>query len=136
MNTNHHYAEFLAEMLSPSVAKKFTALDLFAGCGGLALGFESAGFETIGYEMDAAGRTTYRGNLRGPCHEVFLTPETIFPTADIVIGGPPCQPFSVGGHQSPTCLMAPVTLLVAQPLNRFVHQVIARSLILMMSWMC
>ena len=75
------------------------ALDLFAGCGGLALGFEAAGFETIGYEMDGDGCATYRRNLRGICYEIFLTPETVYPTADIVIGGPPCQPFSVGGHQ-------------------------------------
>jgi len=99
VNPDYNYSELLAKILSLDGAKKFTALDLFAGCGGLALGFESAGFETIGYEMDAAGSATYRGNLHGPCDEIFLTPETIFPAADIVIGGPPCQPFSVGGHQ-------------------------------------
>ena len=99
MSPEDNYTDFLDRTLSPDVPSVFTALDLFAGCGGLALGFESAGFETIGFEMDADGCATYRHNLRGACHEVFLTPETIYPTADIVIGGPPCQPFSVGGHQ-------------------------------------
>ena len=99
MNPASNYADFLASTLSRDAPTAFTALDLFAGCGGLALGFESAGFETIGYEMDADGCATYRRNLSGVCHEIFLTPETVFPTADIVIGGPPCQPFSVGGHQ-------------------------------------
>lgn len=99
MNPELNYIDFLAKTLLLNTARKFTALDLFAGCGGLALGFESSGFETIGYEMDAAGCATYRANLHGPCHEIFLTRDTIFPAADIVIGGPPCQPFSVGGHQ-------------------------------------
>lgn len=29
-----------------------TVVDLFAGCGGLSLGFEANGFKTVGYEMD------------------------------------------------------------------------------------
>lgn len=74
-------------------------LDLFAGCGGLALGFEAAGFETIGYEQDADAVATYNKNLSGKCHQVTLTTETVFPAADLIIGGPPCQPFSVGGKQ-------------------------------------
>jgi len=77
----------------------YTVLDLFAGCGGLALGFESAGFETIGYEMDKDAVATYNQNLVGECHCEFLTEDTQYPNADIVIGGPPCQPFSVGGKQ-------------------------------------
>lgn len=74
-------------------------LDLFAGCGGLALGFESQGFDTLGFEMDADCCATYRQNMEGDCIKVKLTPEYSFPKAQIVIGGPPCQPFSVGGYQ-------------------------------------
>lgn len=74
-------------------------LDLFAGCGGLSLGFEAAGFETIGYEMDENAVNTYNGNLRGKCHLQKLEVGFDYPEADIVIGGPPCQPFSVFGNQ-------------------------------------
>lgn len=87
--------------LQPSNAHKsgLVALDLFAGCGGLALGFESAGFETVGFEKDPDAVKTYNKNLAGQCYEKFLTKETVFPDADVIIGGPPCQPFSVGGKQ-------------------------------------
>lgn len=76
-----------------------TVVDLFAGCGGLSLGFEANGFKTIGYEMDANAANTYNKNLLGDCLNEKLTIDTKYPKADIVIGGPPCQPFSVGGKQ-------------------------------------
>lgn len=76
------------------------ALDLFAGCGGLALGFEAAGFNTVGYEMDADAAETYRSNLAGPCETQMLDISTDYGVKpDVIIGGPPCQPFSVIGHQ-------------------------------------
>lgn len=76
-----------------------TVVDLFAGCGGLSLGFEANGFKTIGYEMDEQATNTYNKNLIGDCFNEKLTVESKYPKADIVIGGPPCQPFSVGGKQ-------------------------------------
>lgn len=76
-----------------------TVVDLFAGCGGLSLGFEANGFKTIGYEMDENASKTYNTNLLGECITGKLTPDSTYPKADIVIGGPPCQPFSVGGKQ-------------------------------------
>jgi DNA (cytosine-5)-methyltransferase 1 len=99
METGLGYIQRISALLRPALNKSWIALDLFAGCGGLALGFEAAGFETIGFEIDPDCCETYARNLSGSCQREFLTPETEFPQADIVIGGPPCQPFSVGGHQ-------------------------------------
>jgi DNA (cytosine-5)-methyltransferase 1 len=76
-----------------------TVLDLFAGCGGLSLGFEANGFKTIGFEMEESACKTYEKNLLGKCYNQKLTVDTEYPDADIIIGGPPCQPFSVGGKQ-------------------------------------
>ncbi len=77
-------------------------IDLFAGCGGLSLGFEAVGFRTVGYEMDADSARTYRQNLQGECYKVKLDLDSMLSNIDranIIIGGPPCQPFSQGGHQ-------------------------------------
>jgi len=76
-----------------------TVVDLFAGCGGLSLGFEANGFKTIGFEMDENASKTYNDNLIGECVNIKLATDYTYPKADIVIGGPPCQPFSVGGKQ-------------------------------------
>jgi DNA (cytosine-5)-methyltransferase 1 len=94
-----NYVEKINSLLRPNPDGKSRVLDLFAGCGGLALGFEAQGFETLGFEKDADACETYRRNLKGDCKRVTLTTKTEFPKADVVIGGPPCQPFSVGGHQ-------------------------------------
>ena len=55
--------------------KRRVVLDLFSGCGGLALGFEAVGFRTVGYEMLPDACATYSHNLSGPCHEAFLEPD-------------------------------------------------------------
>ncbi|MPR33655.1 DNA cytosine methyltransferase [Salmonirosea aquatica] len=95
------YWEEINERLRPWVDTDLnkTVLDLFAGCGGLSLGFEANGFKTIGYEMDVNAANTYNKNLLGNCFAEKLTTDSHYPKADIIIGGPPCQPFSVGGKQ-------------------------------------
>ena len=96
------YSQYLNKQLDISSAQDngFTAIDLFAGCGGLALGFEAAGFKTIGYEMLKEACQTYSHNLNGKCHCIFLKPGLdLAKKADLIIGGPPCQPFSVIGDQ-------------------------------------
>lgn len=94
------YIDLINQLLTPKITEKASVLDLFAGCGGLALGFEAAGFETIGFEMNPDAANTYKKNLKGDCRIEKLTLNTEYPAAEIVIGGPPCQPFSVGGNQN------------------------------------
>lgn len=96
---NYNYAHELNNTLRPNGNFKFTALDLFAGCGGLSLGFEAAGFKSVGIETDEDCCATYNKNLKGRCINKFLAVNSNFPHADIIIGGPPCQPFSVRGKQ-------------------------------------
>jgi len=95
------YWEEINDKLNPWVDTDLnkTVIDLFAGCGGLSLGFEANGFKTLGYEMDEQASKTYNKNLLGKCLNEKLSIESNYPKADIVVGGPPCQPFSVGGKQ-------------------------------------
>lgn len=78
-------------------------LSFFAGCGGLDLGFEQAGFHVVwANDLEQHCRATYIRNhpqtkfvLGDICK---IDPKTI-PDCDGFIGGPPCQSWSVGGKQ-------------------------------------
>lgn len=78
-----------------------TAIDLFAGAGGLSLGLEAAGIESVfAVEIMDDAVATYRGAFPGvEVHHGDISKVNFsrFAGVDVVAGGPPCQPFSVGG---------------------------------------
>lgn len=98
--TYTNYVDHLNETIKIPETFQYTAIDMFAGCGGLSLGFEAAGIKTIGYEMNPDCCTTYQNNMDSVCNQIIITTETDFPNVPIVIGGPPCQPFSRRGKQT------------------------------------
>jgi DNA (cytosine-5)-methyltransferase 1 len=87
-----------------SKSDKLTVLDLFSGAGGMTEGFHAAGrFRTIrAVEMDSLAAASYAATF-GDIVDVMpiglWLAEAHVPSADIVIGGPPCQGFSTLGKQ-------------------------------------
>lgn len=91
--------------------KKFSTIELFAGAGGLALGVEEAGFNTIGLiELDRDACDTLkknRPNWRVICDDIAniskLDLEDYFGIKkgelDLLSGGAPCQAFSYAGKR-------------------------------------
>jgi DNA (cytosine-5)-methyltransferase 1 len=91
--------------------RKPTVVDLFCGAGGLSEGFRQAGFEVlVGQDYDAAAGETFQSThsgasfLGGPIQRVL--PEDLLTAGgarpgevDVIVGGPPCQGYSVYNHQ-------------------------------------
>ena len=88
--------------------KKYTVVDLFSGAGGLSRGFYDAGYDVLlGVDFDEAALRTFRAN-HGDTEALkldlfdhrnieviadFLKDKKI----DVLVGGPPCQGFSIAG---------------------------------------
>ena len=78
-----------------------TVTSLFAGCGGLDIGFKRAGYNIIwANEIDKDAATTYASYLgHMPVVDDIWKIIDIVPSADVIIGGPPCQAFSLVGKR-------------------------------------
>jgi DNA (cytosine-5)-methyltransferase 1 len=81
--------------------ERIRTLDLFAGAGGLTLGFEQAdlGFDPVyAVEIDPAAARTFKRNFQCPVYDGPIEDIEQFENADVIIGGPPCQGFSPLGR--------------------------------------
>ncbi|GHU43775.1 cytosine-specific methyltransferase [Clostridia bacterium] len=99
------------DSLSVDLVKKYSTIELFAGAGGLALGIEKAGFNTLGLiEFDEAASNTLkynRPNWRVINDDIAniasLDLEELFNIKigelDLLSGGAPCQSFSYAGKR-------------------------------------
>ena len=89
--------------------EQYTVIDLFCGCGGLSLGFENAGYKVlIGIDMWKDALETYKINHKNSktlCADLSnLSPSAVeqeigTKEVDVIIGGPPCQGFSIAGKR-------------------------------------
>lgn len=78
---------------------QYRLLDLFSGAGGMSLGFREEGImPVLALDNDPAAVKTHQLNFAGKAEcvdiELWLEKATV-PKADLVIGGPPCQGFSL-----------------------------------------
>lgn len=89
----------------------FTFIDLFAGIGGMRLGFEAAGGHCVfTSEWDAYAQRTYTENFpdgHAIAGDITKIDESNIPDHDVLLAGFPCQPFSLAGVSKKNALGRP-----------------------------
>ena len=90
---------------------KLNIIDLFCGAGGLSYGFQEAGFNVLlGIDNDKAAVNTFKKNHNGSrviCGDITqityskdIKPLISDEEIDVIVGGPPCQGFSLSGPRN------------------------------------
>lgn len=79
-------------------------ISLFAGCGGLDFGFHQAGFEIVyANDIEKSVQATYERNLGSiDICDIRDVNKAQLPSADVILAGIPCQPFSNAGNRGST----------------------------------
>lgn len=100
-----------AHSVAPAGSGDFTFIDLFAGIGGIRLGFEAVGGQCVfTSEWDAYAQKTYRRNF-GEDHliagDITQIEAAEIPDHDVLLAGFPCQPFSLAGVSKKNALGRP-----------------------------
>lgn len=96
-------------------------VDLFAGCGGLSLGFQNSGFEVVAaYDNWQPAIEVYRRNFQHPiyCQDLAQLNGSVEAMRDfspnMIIGGPPCQDFSSAGKRNENLGSGSLTIAFAK----------------------
>jgi DNA (cytosine-5)-methyltransferase 1 len=86
--------------------KEFTFIDLFAGIGGMRIAFDKAGGRCVfSSEWNKFSQQTYETNFGDiPDGDITKIKAKDIPNHDILVGGFPCQPFSLAGVSSKKAL--------------------------------
>lgn len=94
-----------------SISKQFTFIDLFAGIGGMRMGFEAAGGECIfTSEWNQKSQETYLANFtseEGIKGDITKLANDEIPPHNVLVAGFPCQPFSIAGVSKKNALGQP-----------------------------
>jgi len=80
--------------------REFTAVSLFCGAGGLDMGFDRAGYKTIwanDFDNDACKTHRNWSKANVVCGDISKVDYSAIPVSDVILGGFPCQGFSLSG---------------------------------------